>query len=196
MKALKISDMSGKLTGIPAINTSPKDNPFCQAMHAGGCEVCTHCYSHAMLDGHRRNCRPAWARNGEILSKGPLGKLPAFKPGETVRFSGHGELHNAQHMSNLFAICRHNPDVQFTLWTKRIRLVQSVIRKEGKLDNLILIRSSHNLNKRDSLPKYFDKVFTVWSYDHKSICCGKRKCKDCMICYGGSNRTYVDELLK
>lgn len=199
MEKLKISEMTGKLSGIPAINTSPKDNPFCIRMNAGGCEVCQHCYSHVMLDGHRRNCRPAWARNGQILSAGPLDfkQIPKFQPGSIVRFNGHGELVNGQHMGNILAICRNNPESTFTLWTKRIGLVQAAIRKYGKPENLILIRSSKSLNKAAKLPRYFDKVFTVYSKDQDvKINCGAKSCATCRLCYTHNEIVHVKEILK
>ena len=69
---VKVSEMSGKLAGVPAINSNTLTNPFCQAMQkCEGC-VCAHCYSQSMLEGYRRNCAPAFEHNSKLLSENDL----------------------------------------------------------------------------------------------------------------------------
>ena len=48
---LKISEMTGKLTDIPAINTNTLTNSFCTKMHAKKHpkNICGVCYSQRML---------------------------------------------------------------------------------------------------------------------------------------------------
>lgn len=194
--------MTGKMEGFTSINTSPKDNEFCNAMFKGQRNsVCEECYSHKTMARYK-NADAAFSRNGALLNDKMLDawQVPKFKPQSVVRFDAHGELKGGVHCANLFLICRSNPDVTFTLWTKRVDIVQKVIRDFGKPHNLILIRSSIDLNKADSLPQNFDKVFTVYDKSHKGeefINCGALKCKDCMTCYTIGNTTQqIHEVLK
>ena len=202
---IKISAMTGKLDGLKAINTSPLNNPYCQRMSKCKEFICAYCYSIDMLKGYRRNCIPAWTKNGEELSKPiPFWHLPKFKSGTVVRFSGHGELFNTVHAINLIKIAYRNPTSKFSLFTKRARLVQNAVDILGKPANLQLVFSSPKLNKQSPLPKYFDRTFTVWeeSYRtdhhdiHAPINCGARKCIECMICYEDNGVSAVNELLK
>jgi hypothetical protein len=163
---LKVSKMTGKLEGLEAISTSPLDNEYCQRMSAGGVGICEHCYSCSMLNGLRKNCRPAWKRNGEILSSRILSddEIAQIKfKSDIIRFNAHGELINEIHFKNLVNIARLNPKRTFALWTKRVSLVQSVDKE--KPHNLIIIKSSVQLNKAEPLPRGFDKVFTVFNKD-------------------------------
>ena len=191
MEKLKLSAMTGKLAGITGINTSSLDNEFCQAMsQRKGNVVCKYCYANRNLSTFRKNCREAWKNNGKTLSSGILDEehLPKIKT-PIVRFNGYGELINKTHLLNIFNICRVNPDVQFTLWTKRFRLVQKYL--DQKPDNLILIYSNPYLDKPSILPKGFDKTFNVKTENCTARINCSGACRDCMICYRASNKTVV-----
>jgi hypothetical protein len=122
-KQIKLSTMTGKLTGFKAINTNTVTNDFCQKMNKTE-SICGSCYSMAMLQGSRKNCQPAWQNNSEILSQALLTarQLPVINE-RYFRFHGHGELINATHYQNLCRIAEHNPATTFALWTKRRNLV-------------------------------------------------------------------------
>ena len=124
---IKISKMSGKLDGLRAISTNTLTNPFCIKMNASKKEdnICTKCYSVAMLNGLRKNCAPAWQHNSDMLSGGiiPDHMLPTILDA-FFRFSAHGELINATHLENLHNITLHNPHCSFALWTKRKDIVR------------------------------------------------------------------------
>jgi hypothetical protein len=200
--------MSGKLGGILAINTSPLDNPFCNRMatESPPDTVCRQCYSRTTLQEHRRNARPAWVLNGLILSENALtwDTVPKFQPGSTIRFNGHGELINLLHAENLIWIAKYNPDSRFTLWTKRAYLVQEALQTQGgKPKNLTLIYSNPRLvsgvREIQAVPPYrFDGVFNVARKGALvPVNCGKRRCLDCMACYGGEKDLFcIVERLK
>jgi hypothetical protein len=200
MKAIKItSKMNGKMQGMISINTTPLHNDFCKTMAASD-SICSSCYSTRMMKRYR-NADNAFLHNAEILSSGimPVSQLPRLNA-NAVRFNAHGEIVNIEHAINVIKICEANPRTTFTLWTKRKDILFKAVRDFGKPKNLILIYSSPQVNKREKLPNYFDKVFTVYDKTYKGkamINCGEKKCFDCMTCYDLKDRkTYINEVIK
>jgi len=63
--SIHFSTMTGKLKGIPAINTNTVTNEFCIKMNETDA-ICKSCYSMNMLSGSRKNCQPAFERNSAI----------------------------------------------------------------------------------------------------------------------------------
>ena len=187
---IKYSVMSGKLKGIPALNTSPLNNEFCKAMSSKKDSICGSCYSINMLKTFRKMCDAPFQRYGEFLSKKvhPSEYLPKPPNALYVRFSAHGELINLNHTINLFKICGLSPNTTFTLWTKRKGLVWKAIKQIGKPSNLILIHSASALDVETTVPKYFDKVFIVQTKKNdKNNCFGG--CIDCLKCYTKTDTT-------
>lgn len=198
MTQIKISRMSGKLKGISGINSNPLTNPYCQASSKKCDLVCSKCYSRKMLQTFRSNAVPAFERNNKLLSSQGLtdDQIPRIKY-DVVRFNAHGELINTQHLLNLFRIAKKYPKKQFTLWTKRSKLVQKQLDK--KPDNVILIYSNPVLNNIVQAPKGFDKVFNVVEKDRgfdSMVNCGARSCAECMLCYTHNDVSIVVEHLK
>ena len=199
MDKVKVSKMTGKLKGLDAINTSPLDNDFCQAMAKNPDNICSKCYSIRMLNGFRKNCRPSWKGNGELLSSSGLTEkqLPNIKT-ELCRFSAHGEIINRTHALNLFEIARANPTVIFGFFTKRPLLVPT----DETPENVVMIFSSTKVNEMADLPVGFDKVFSVFTEDFAqknniTINCGAKSCDTCRRCYNKSNGiTFVNEIIK
>jgi len=190
MPQLKISIMTGKLEHIPAINTNTLSNPFCVKMHNSGNpeNICTRCYSHKMLNGHRKNCAPTWQRNSDLLSQIALSddQIPVINS-HSFRFHGHGELINVRHYWNLCRIARKNPHCNFALWTKR-----RDIKLNARPDNLILIYSNPRIDKvMHKPPVGFDKVFNNTSTLTQSDNCSGRKCIECLQCYRLDSGTEV-----
>ncbi len=193
MEAYKWSKMTGKLEGIPALNTDTTSNKFCQAMSKKKGTICNVCYSWNMLKTFRKNAVPRFKSNSEYLSYKVhdydyLPKVPSI----IARFNGHGELINRNHLENLFRICENQPKTTFTLWTKMYWLVHKLIDSgREKPPNLILVYSNDTPNTIAPLPKYFDKVFNNitddYSGDMSSNC--DRKCIECMMCYTLDDKT-------
>ena len=187
MNIVKVSKMSGKLLGIPAINTDTTSNQFCIREYQSGNpnKICVYCYSHEMLNTFRKNCVPAFKHNSDLLSKAEL--IPDLLPvinSAFFRFNGHGELINETHLLNLFAICDKNPHTSFALWTKRKNIVNGLLRKRSKPDNLILVYSNPVIDcVQNRIPKHFDKVFNNVSIEHENENCTGQKCIECLACY-------------
>ena len=195
---IKYSVMSGKLKGIPALNTSPLNNNYCKAMSKKKDSICGSCYSINMLQTFRKMCDAPFQKYGEFLSKKvhPSEYLPKPPNALYVRFSAHGELINLNHAINLFKICGLAPKTTFTLWTKRKSLAWKAIKAVGKPKNLILIYSELNVDGQCKLPKHFDKVFIVQRQKNdKTNCFGA--CMDCLKCYTKEDEsTHIYEEIK
>jgi len=183
MNNLHISKMSGKLLGIPAINTDTTSNPFC-VRQKNTDTICGQCYSHRMLETYRKNCVPAFKRNTDLLSTViPVDYLPVLNFAY-VRHDGHGELVNYSHMVNIHNLAVKNPAVTFTLWTKRATLVRQYHREYSQPDNLILIFSNPTIDKVIGVPRGFDKVFNnVAPNSPVEQNCTGQKCLQCLKCY-------------
>ena len=60
MKGNRWSNGSGKLEGIPSLNTNTLTNEYCKKMSSSGNDniICTHCYSVSMLKTFMKYCEP------------------------------------------------------------------------------------------------------------------------------------------
>ena len=198
---IKISVMSGKMKDIPAINTNPLSNAFCQRMHNSGNKnvICKDCYSCAMLKAYRKNCVPAFERNTQILQNEiSQEQIPSFKKNDIVRIHAHGELINEQHMKNLMNIAEKNQTITFSLYTKRNDIVTNVLEKNEKPNNMIIVYSNPIVDKPiTKVPEKFDKVFNVCRDKHKDkINCGALNCNTCRKCYKLNSENIIYEQIK
>lgn len=195
MNTIHITKGSGKLANIISINTPTSTNPFCQSMQKTD-SVCKSCYAQR-YEKLRPNIVTAFERN-LFLSEREL--LPLEIPtisDDIARFASYGELINMMHFINLLRIALANPRTVFTLWTKRYRIVQRVLKHMDKPDNLILIYSSPVVGKVSALPKGFDKVFTAFARgtDTTDINC-HGACNTCRLCYSHNDTTLINEIIK
>ena len=93
MNQLAWSTMSGKMVGIPALNTDTTTNKFCIAKSKDEDSICSKCYSWNMLKTFRKNAVPRFKMNSDILSSRVLNMNELVRPkGNHVRFNAHGEL--------------------------------------------------------------------------------------------------------
>ena len=195
---VSISTMSGKLKGLRAINTSPLSNNWCKVTSRIPGSVCQHCYSARMLTTFRMHANERFTRNHELLSDACIqdAQLPRFYADEYVRIFAHGEFADSTQLENIVRIVELNNLTHFTVWTKRVDLLDTL---KYKPDNLQIVQSSLMLNIQDIKHKYADILFTVYDKEHfdtakaDNYCHGK-KCVDCMFCYKDSGN--VAELLK
>ncbi len=193
--------MTGKMEFMHSLNSSSLNNKFCIAKSSQNkSSICEDCYSNGLLKMYK-NADKAFTENGILLSENIFPPFAIPKTNSSVfRFNAYGELINMNHLRNLMAMCEKNESTTFSLWTKRKNLIWRYCKDFGKPKNVIFIYSSEILNKREKKPKYFNKVFTVWSEDNKDksfINCGTKKCFDCMTCYDLKDRkTYINEVLK
>lgn len=192
--------MSGKLKGIPALNTNTLSNKFCISQSNKGVDnsICTYCYSVEMLETFRKNCVNRFEKNSVYLSSRvhEFDYLPKAV-GVIARFNGHGELINKTHLENIFRICENQPNTIFALWTKKIGIVQSTIKNGRKKPiNLILVYSNEYIdNIIEEPPKFFDKVFNNVSKDTDKINC-RKDCIECMLCYSKNKTNIIIERVK
>ena len=191
---------SGKMLGIPSLNTDTTSNKFCQGMYNSNKEnlICRECYSMSMLTTFRKNCKPKFLNNSKYLSSKIHSReyLPIC-PSNVGRFHSHRELINSNHLYNLINICLNQPMTTFTLWTKRKNIVTRVLKNVDKPKNLILVYSNPYIDKLGvKLPKHFDKVFNNVSSRTSDVNCD-RKCLECMKCYTlGEPTTQIIEVIK
>jgi hypothetical protein len=158
--------------------------------------VCKSCYAQR-YEKLRPNVVTAFERN-KFLSERELlpQEIPAINE-QIARFASYGELINMMHFINLLRIALANPRTIFTLWTKRPRIVQRVLKLMCKPDNLILIYSSPIVGEVSALPKGFDKVFTAFAKgtDTTDINC-HGACNSCRLCYSHNDTTFINEIIK
>lgn len=202
MTKIKISEMTGKLKDIPAINTNPLTNPFCKQMSGCGNSniICTECYSCSMLKAYRRNCVPAFERNSIALADKDLAQndLPEIKKNDIVRIHAHGELIDGTHLNNILRIVNKNPTKIFSLYTKRVDLINSEFDKSIKPANLILVYSNPQIDAPiTNAPPHFDKVFNVVRATNlNNINCGANDCNSCRRCYDKTKENIIYEMIK
>ena len=195
---LKWSKMSGKLNGLPALNTDTTSNKFCIARSKDKTSICNSCYSWSMLKTFRKNAVPRFRENSRIISENVLNNNELPHPMSTVaRFNGHGEIINRNHVQNVVNYALFYPKVTFTLWTKKVSVIQSFFRRNIKPKNLLLIYSNEKVDSiSEKVPKYFDKVFNVVSEKTSDVNC-EGKCIDCLKCYNVKDKTkQIVEVIK
>ena len=183
---------SGKMQGIPSINSDTTENEFCIKMSSSKKDniICTKCYSMNMLKTFRKNAVPKFRKIGEVLSTTilPTEILPKA-PNVINRLHSHGELINTTHLHNFFNIVEREPKKVFTLWTKRRDIVSKVLKDRDKPENLILVYSNPAIDCiMETPPKHFDKVFNNVSFKSNIVNC-EGKCIDCLKCYTIGDKT-------
>ena len=126
--------------------------------------------------------------------------------GRHERLESFGDVSGVLQARNYLRICRNNPAVYFSAWTKNPDFwYQAALAEGGKPENLKLILSSYRMNTPDYetaarynalIPGFFDSLFTVYTPAGAARagivlnCCGSerdkiipRECKTCMNCY-------------
>lgn len=197
-----ISLMTGKLRGIKAINSNPTTNNFCQKMQKCSKNVCSFCYSEKLMNGYRKNCKPAYEYNSTLLSGRMLSddEIPTVKD-DIYRFNAHGELINRTHAKNLHNFAVKNSECIIGWWTKRPNLLRGL----DKLQNVNYIYSNPKIDSiPQDIPEGFDKVFSVYTKEYaeknniKINCKGSSAggCRACMLCYSKNSVTHINEIVK
>lgn len=202
-------NMTGKMTGIPAISTSPRLNPICQARAKNGYSVCSKCFA-MRTTARYKSLEKRLEENYELLTSRvlDLDELPRFnKAIAMVRIEAFGDLVNKTQATNYLNIIRANPHIHFAWWTKNLNFIEDALARSFKPDNVQVVYSSPQVNKRLEMVSikpwapFVDKVFTVYDKDyiedHKvKINCGGKSCSSCGLCYFNKSVTYINEQLK
>jgi len=197
---ISVSKMSGKLAGFKAINFSALDNPFCERMSQIEGTVCASCYSRRMLLTFRKRAREGWKQNSILMSDDLEDwQLPRFEPESYVRLLSHGELDNLTQLYNFQKIALLNPETHFTMWTKRVDLIEKADFLEPA-SNLRIIASSPYIGiKAEVDHSRIDGVFTVYQkgeVPEDSFHCAGKKCATCMHCYTSRLFSHIGEELR
>lgn len=196
---------SGKMNGMISLSTSPI-NPICEARAKDPASICSKCYSRTMQQRYTTLGQKLLS-NAELLSRDvyAVDDMPIINA-LVFRLEAFGDLTNVNQVINYFNLCKANPFVHFTLWTKNPNFVAEAINGgEQKPNNLIIIYSSPFVNAEAGgvLQKYpfINKVFTVYTKEYAeahniNINCGAKHCLTCLLCYIDTETTYINELLK
>lgn len=196
---------TGKMTGFASLSTSPIVNTFCQNRSKCKGSICAMCYSMKMQKMYSELDK-VLIKNHRVLTSQiiPVEKMPIMNY-LMFRLEAFGDVQNETQIINYFNLCKRNPRVQFTIWTKNTAIFKRVFENGNrKPKNLIIIVSSPMMNTALKIENYpfADKVFTVYEKDYAlnngiKINCGSKSCAACGMCYNKNNRTvYVNELLK
>lgn len=194
-----------KMDGMYSISTSVKCNANCEKNAKIVGSICEKCYSETM---HNRYTSLAMntKHNTDILTASviPLDFLPVINT-QIFRFESFGDLNNDIQFINYMNICRVNPSVTFSIWTKNPWIMADVFAKGyEKPDNLIILVSSLMINVVMDIDKFpfADHVFTVFTAEYAianniHINCGNNQCIRCRRCYTkGNQERYINEILK
>lgn len=197
-----------KMQGIDSLSTYKKFSSVCLANKKKG-GICAHCYADKSINLYRAAIVPALIYNTLLL------KYIDIDPSQILyinskyfRFESFSDIQSPQHLKNLFAICRKNKDVIFTLWTKGADVLPSWIDSFGGKfpNNLNLIISESKINKLND-PAQLENIknklnikngvkgFAVFDDENKRRASGgylcRRCCVDCLKCYKKSKNNIL-----
>lgn len=190
-------DHDAKMHGIISVSTYVGMNAFCQA-RCNNCNnaICQYCYAASLTD-MRQGLKNKLIRLHMIFTLIELTaddipvidstKYPYF------RFEAFGDLNNTIQINNYNLFAAVNADINFTLWSKNLNIIQNAINNGMVLsDNLIIGLSSLYLNtpelEKAQKHSFVRFLFTVYDdnyireHDIK-INCGAKHCISCGICY-------------
>lgn len=188
---------NGKMSGLVSLNTSSLNNDFCKKKSRNRNNICHFCYS-TKYEKLRKNLEKAYLKNGLILKRDHI-EIPVI-PYRWLRVNSFGELINISHLDNIVQLARKNDHCTFSLFTKRLSLLNYYFYNNNKPKNLIVIYSTTKLNKvleyndlSFKNKKIIDKVFSVTNQKDLKINCTKN-CFECMKCYteADPNNTIVE----
>ena len=201
---------NGKMSGMVSLSTSPMKNTFCQNRSKCNGTICQKCYAMRMSKMYSK-LEKRLVKNFEVLTSQiiPVEKMPLLNVLK-FRFESFGDVQNEIQIINYFNLCKKNPNVQFTIWTKNMSIFAKLFQngyngiKYNKPKNLIIIISSPFVNKAVNIKdyKFADKVFTVYSKEYAKengvvANCHRMSCMVCQKCYNKKDKTvYINELLK
>lgn len=203
--ALKISKHGGKMQGIQSLSTYKLVCDTCLGLKDNPKTICNKCYVDSAFKRYPQ-LSVAMIYNTLLLKYTKLSKrqLPIIND-LYFRFESFSDLQNAQHLQNLYKIARANPQTQFALWTKNIKLILT----EKAPKNVNIIISSPILNeclpmaqtiidkvKRETDCKHV-KVFSVYDSEHMTNQNCAKACMTCLKCYKKNDKTsLINEMLK
>ena len=202
---LKITKHKGKMEGIHSLSTYKYLSDTCLRLKSDEKNICSKCYVDKTI-AYAPQIELSLIYNTLLLRYAKLTKrqLPIIND-LYFRFESFSDLQNLQHLENLYAIAKANPQTQFALWTKNITLLLKA--KCPKNVNLIL--SSPRLNEclplaetiiqavKNRTGAKHVKVFSVYDSEHIQNQNCQKQCITCLKCYKKNDKTLlISELLK
>jgi len=208
-----------KMGRFLSLNVNPKYNDFCNTCHKDKKTICSECYAFYMINRYKRLSESTKFNALKLSEKYLLSsevdqvvkEITHKRNLSGLRFNSLGELINDKHVVNLQSIAYNvkkiNPEIPITLWTKRTKLLFSVVEKpfykiiqSSLIKNKYVIpkdeRISHTFNVYDNEVKMLRDIKTLNKKGlNTAICHGS--CKDCMLCYNNNQeRKIIFELTK
>lgn len=195
-----------KMSGFISINTSVFLNPFCEKSRKNKTCICSKCYAVSIENTYRnlhKNLIENYKELSTRLSEKSLTDIVQRiqeKNRLYVRFHSFGEISNIEHLENFYSISHKLPDNIFGLWTKRKDLI-TLYNPYAVPKNISLVYSNPIIDKPiNQVPKRFNAVFNVVSYDYcvqnKILPNCHGKCIECLKCYRPDKKFIAIELLK
>lgn len=210
VQQIQVSTLGGKLEYFSSVSTSVLMNRLCQ-FHAkkDGC-ICKECYAANSLSNYT-GLMLALEINYIIMNSFEISEkawstlvIPTING--ATRLESHGDVATVTAAKNMIYIIRTHNFLVFGVWSKNFGIWFNAFAELDKPGNMVFIASSEKINQVVKLPEkiipYVDHIFTVYTKEFAEqhnieINCGKRKCKDCMLCYTiGCKVYYINELLK
>lgn len=200
---------TGKMDGMQSLSTPCTVNPRCIERMTNGKGICIECYADAMLHQYS-NLEKKLHNNARILATRVMTseEIAALNINcAYFRFEAFGDVINETHAHNYRNIAASIPATRCALWSKNMDIVEAVMERYGKPQNLRIILSIETVNPSedevmDALAKYphVDAVFCVYTKEYAEahaidINCGARHCLSCHLCYDGDARI-IREILK
>lgn len=199
-----------KMAGIQSIGTTSLVNPICRKRKEACDGICAHCYADSLCK-MRKSLNVHLVENYEKLTCRLLTPTEAAAVPVTsmiARIESFGDVANVTQARNYIRIIRAHKWIHFGIWSKNCGIWHAAFKKEGKPRNCTYVHSSMNVNCPEnivqSMEKYVDHVFTVWSKDqyaeiiqqHPQTECAGLSCAQCQKCYRKGGSYYINERLR
>lgn len=201
-----------KMQCICSVNTSSKDNSFCERMSKIPNTICSKCYARRMLAAFHDLRQQQINSMNEILHRVFNDwEIPVLtktnNPYDIYRIESFGELHDVSEGGiyqaiNYINLIIKNPHINFAWWSKRPDIIDKALKKLGIEfpDNCNMIYSNPYINGLYASGKkynvdaiinrfgFISGVFTAFTAEYAEkhnikINCGKNICIKCLNCY-------------
>ena len=201
---LKITTHKGKMEGIRSLSTYKLVCDTCLSLKDNTKTICNKCYVDKAFMRYPQ-LSMAMIYNTLLLKYTKLTRrqLPIIND-LYFRYESFSDLQNEQHLLNLYAIAKANPQTQFALWTKNISLIikhkapknVNLILSNALLNNVVLGQQVIDMVKAKTTCKHV-KVFSVFDDAHMQQQNCEKHCITCLKCYKAKDKTsFINELLK
>lgn len=184
-----ISESNDKMGKIPSFSTLPgitcgKDVP-CR----------DDCYAEWMISTYRKNVRPSWEKNTQLVLDGKFGKIAddiisyiRFRHSLMFRWFVGGDIYSRQMLEMMCFIAEECPETTFLCFTKRYEFFEER-KRETIPDNLVIVLSAWKKYRPSSELMmeypfcYLDDGTSECEVPEDAARC-RGSCMDCKKCFG------------